>query len=358
MLVGQFQRGVHPTRSALDSIFVAQGILLVGGLGTRLLPLTRSVPKPMLPVAGLPVTEHQLAMARRAGITSIVLATSYLSEVFVPYFGDGSKWGMQLQYAIETEPLGTGGAIRNAAQLLNPNESIVIFNGDVLSSHDLEAQIKFHESKDADVTLHLTHVEDARAFGCVPIDAQGRVTAFLEKMETPITDTINAGCYVFNPRVIARIPEGKVVSIEREIFPALIEENRQIYGFVDDSYWLDIGTPIALLKGSRDVVSGAASSAALESTKPERRSLDYVAMAGSKIEEGAMITGGSAIGRNVRILADARIHGSIISDDVTIFGGVRLHNSFVAAHTTIAAGEEIYDSYVAEDGIFSLIAIN
>ncbi|MTB15617.1 MAG: NTP transferase domain-containing protein, partial [Actinobacteria bacterium] len=160
---------------------MTQAILLVGGMGTRLMPLTRNVPKPMLPLAGLPVTEHQLAMAKRAGITSIVLATSYLSEVFLPYFGDGARWGMKIQYAVEKQPLGTGGAIRNAAQMLETNESIVIFNGDILSSHDLSAQIAFHESKSADVTLHLTHVEDARAFGCVPIDSEGRVTAFLEK---------------------------------------------------------------------------------------------------------------------------------------------------------------------------------
>jgi mannose-1-phosphate guanylyltransferase len=335
---------------------MAQGILLVGGMGTRLLPLTRTVPKPMLPVAGLPVTEHQLAIAKRAGITSIVLATSYLSDVFVPYFGDGSKWGMQLQYAFETEPLGTAGAIGNAAHLLNSSESIVIFNGDVLSSHDLAGQIRMHESLDADVTLHLTHVDDPRAFGCVPIDENGRVTGFLEKMENPITNTINAGCYVFSPRVIDRIPEGKVVSIEREVFPAIIHENRKIYGFIDDSYWLDIGTPTALLKGSRDIVAGLANGAALDCAKTEHRSTEYVAMSGAKIEEGAQITGGSAIGRNVRILAGARIDGSIICDDVAIFMGARIQRSFVAAHTTVSADADIYDSYVAEDGIFSLIA--
>lgn len=334
---------------------MAQGILLVGGMGTRLLPLTRTVPKPMLPVAGLPVTEHQLAMAKRAGITSLVLATSYLSDVFLPYFGDGSQWGMQLQYAFETEPLGTGGAIGNAARLLKSDEPIVIFNGDVLSSHDLTAQIRMHESVNADVTLHLTHVDDARAFGCVPIDESGRVTAFLEKMENPITNTINAGCYVFDPRVMDRIPAGQVVSIEREIFPALILENRKIYGYIDDSYWLDVGTPAALLKGSRDIVTGLANGSALQTAKTAYRSSDFLAMAGTKIEEGAHITGGSALGRNVRVLAGAQIDGSIVCDDVTIFMGASIQNSFIAAHTSISADADIRDSYVAADGIFSLI---
>ena len=337
---------------------MAQGILLVGGFGTRLLPLTRSVPKPMLPVAGLLITEHQLAMAKRAGITSMVLATSYLSEVFVPYFGDGSKWGMQLQYAVETEPLGTGGAIRNAAHLLNTSESIVIFNGDVLSSHDLAAQIKMHESLNADVTLHLTHVADARAYGCVPIDESGRVTAFLEKMENPITNTINAGCYVFNPRVIDRIPADRVVSIEREIFPALVDEKQRIYGIIDDSYWLDIGTPAALLKGSSDLVQGLANGAALDLVKTQYRSSQFVAMAGARIEPGAQITGGSAIGRNARIMARVRIDSSIISDDVTICAGAHLQRSFVATGVTVPADADICDSYFAQDGIFPLIAAN
>ena len=202
---------------------MAVAILLVGGFGTRLMPLTKNTPKPMLTVAGVPVTEHQLAMAKAAGITEIVLATSYLSNVFIPYFGDGSKWGMTIKYAVEKEPLGTGGAIRNAAKLLNTNESVVILNGDVLSSHNLSEQIRQHEAHDADVTLHLTQVADARAFGCVPTDSDGRVTAFLEKMETPVTNQINAGCYVFNPRVISTIPLDTVVSVERETFPELVD---------------------------------------------------------------------------------------------------------------------------------------
>ena len=138
---------------------MATAILLVGGFGTRLMPLTKNTPKPMLTVAGIPVTEHQLNMAKAAGITHIVLATSYLSELFTPYFGDGSKWGMKIEYAVEETPLGTGGAIRNAAKLINSSESIVILNGDVLSSHNLAEQIRQHEANNADVTLHLTQVE-------------------------------------------------------------------------------------------------------------------------------------------------------------------------------------------------------
>ncbi len=334
---------------------MTQGILLVGGMGTRLLPLTKTVPKPMLPLAGLPVTEHQLAMARRAGITSIVLATSYLSDVFVPYFGDGSAWGMKIQYAVEKEPLGTGGAIRNAAQLLNNEESIVILNGDVLSSHDLTAQIKLHESLDADVTLHLTHVADARAFGCVPVDESGRVTAFLEKMDNPVTNTINAGCYVFHPRVIQRIPAQTIVSVEREVFPSLIKSQGRIFAVIDDSYWLDIGTPSALLKGSSDLVKGIANASALDDAEISYRSHEYVAMAGAEIDQSSQIDGGSSIGRDAKVLQGVKIRGSIISAGAIISDGAVVTNSFVCEGAVVPKNQELVNEYWGREGVFPLI---
>ena len=306
---------------------MAVGILLVGGFGTRLKPLTAQSPKPMLPVAGLPVTEHQILAAKRAGITTLVLATSYLSEIFTPYFGDGSKWGMKILYALEKEPLGTGGAIRNAAEMLNleslGDEPIVIFNGDVLSRHSLATQIEFHQAKKADATLHLIDVEDARAFGCVPTDSEGRVTAFLEKMENPVTNSINAGCYVFHPSVLDRIALGKVVSIERETFPALVESGRPVFGYKEQAYWLDVGTPAALFKGSRDLIEG-----------------DFHAMPGGSIDPSAVITGKSSLGSNVIVAKGAVIDDCIIGDNVRIEEGVHLSHCFVFRETTIGAGIE------------------
>ena len=310
---------------------MAVAILLVGGFGTRLMPLTKNTPKPMLTVAGIPVTEHQIAMAKAAGITEIVLATSYLSEIFTPYFGDGSKWGIKIKYAVEKEPLGTGGAIRNAAQLLTSNESIVILNGDVLSSHDLAEQIRQHEAHDADVTLHLTQVEDARAFGCVPTDDQGRVTAFLEKMDNPITNQINAGCYVFNPRVLSTIPLDTVVSVERETFPQLVANNAAVYGYVENAYWLDIGTPRALLKASIDIV---------------HKSGESLVMPGAQIDPTATISGGSCVGSNSVVGPEVRVEGSIIEADVVIEKGATITNSFVAAGAHVDKGAVIGSVFV------------
>ena len=306
---------------------MAIGILLVGGMGTRLKPLTNQTPKPMLPVAGMPVTERQLLAAKKAGINTVILATSYLSEVFTPYFGDGSKWGMNLLYAVEREPLGTGGAIRNAASLVDfadSNEEFVIFNGDVLSGHDIAAQLDFHRRNKADATLHLIEVADARAFGCVPTDSNGKVLDFLEKMEHPSTNAINAGCYIFNSSVISQIPKDTVVSIERETFPQLVRSGRPVFGYNEESYWLDIGTPAALFQASRDIVGEG-----------------FLAGTGSQIGAGSVITGGTSIGQGSTIGANCRITNSIIGDKVDIGDSCTISDSFILHHSQLAANSEI-----------------
>jgi mannose-1-phosphate guanylyltransferase len=318
---------------------MAIAILLVGGFGTRLMPLTKNTPKPMLTVAGIPVTEHQLNMAKAAGITKIVLATSYLSELFTPYFGDGSRWGMQIQYAVEEAPLGTGGAIRNAAKLINSSESIVILNGDVLSSHNLSEQIRQHEAKNADVTLHLTQVEDARAYGCVPTDSNGRVTAFLEKMDKPVTNQINAGCYVFNPRVLDSIPLDTVVSVERETFPLLVKNGAAVYGYVENSYWVDIGTPQALMNASCEIV---------------KRHGDFLIMPGSNVDPSAQLTGGSSIAPGVDVAAGVHIQSSIVESDCSIGLDAQISNSFISRGTKVAAGAKIESSFVTNQEIVSI----
>jgi mannose-1-phosphate guanylyltransferase len=318
---------------------VATAILLVGGFGTRLMPLTKNTPKPMLTVAGIPVTEHQLNMAKAAGITRIVLATSYLAELFTPYFGDGSKWGMQIQYAVEKSPLGTGGAIRNAAKLIDSSESIVILNGDVLSSHNLAEQIRQHEAHDADVTLHLTKVDDARAYGSVPTDPNGRVSAFLEKMENPVTNQINAGCYVFNPRILKSIPLDTVVSVERETFPALVASGAEVYGYIESSYWVDIGTPHALMNASAEIVN---------------RDGDFLVMPGSKVDPTARLTGGTSIAGNCQISAGAMIESSIIESDCFIGSNAQISSSYVSKGTRVKDGAKIIGSFVTNDEIISI----
>jgi len=306
-------------------------ILLAGGRGTRLAPLTNNTPKPMLQVAGVPFTEHQINKARSAGITEIVLATSFKAELFEPYFGNGANFGISIKYAVEEVALGTGGAISNAAAMLEGSGPVAIFNGDVLSKHDLDGQFKFHESKGADVTLYLTEVEDARAYGAVELDSKGRVSAFNEKMENPPTNIINAGCYIFNREVIASIPFGKVISVERETFPQLLATGAKVFGFIDKSYWLDIGTPAALLKASRDLV--------FEMNK------EFLSLPEARVAADAVISGGSVIGRRARIESLAQVDGSVIGDGAVIGAGARLKNCFVADGFEVPAHVIAIDNY-------------
>jgi len=306
-------------------------ILLVGGRGTRLAPLTNNTPKPMLQVAGVPFTEHQIVKARGAGITEIVLATSFKAELFEPYFGDGKNFGISIKYAVEEVALGTGGAISNASAMLEGSGPVAIFNGDVLSKHDLAGQFKAHEANGADVTLYLTEVEDARAYGAVELDGSGRVTAFNEKMENPPTNIINAGCYIFNREIIDSIPFGKVISVERETFPQLLSNGAKVFGFIDKSYWLDIGTPAALLKASRDLV--------FEMNK------QFLALAASVIAADAVISGGSVIGRGSRIENLAHVDGSVIGENAVVGAGARLTNCFVADGFQVPANVIAVDNY-------------
>lgn len=308
-------------------------ILLVGGRGTRLSPITDDIPKPMLPIAGIPVTEHQILAAKNAGISTLVLATSYLAEIFTPYFGDGSQWGIDLRYAVEKEPLGTGGAISHAAALLDKGDAddlVLVFNGDVISEHNIAAQISSHQKNKADVSLHLIQVEDARAFGSVLTDEDGRVTAFLEKMDKPVTNWINAGCYIFNRLVIDSIPRGVVTSVEREIFPALIQSHQRIFAYKENAYWLDIGTPTALFKASHDRVRG-----------------DSQVGPSSKVDSSARLIGGTSVGARVTIAAGSILDNCILSDGVQVSAGVHLQRCFLAPDAIIDSGVHLVDRYVS-----------
>ena len=277
-----------------------EAILLVGGQGTRLRPLTIGTPKPLLPTAGVPFLAHQFAKAAAAGVTHVVLATAYRAEMFAECFGDGAAFGLEISYLQEAEPLGTGGAIRNAAAGLRsgPDRPVVVLNGDVLSGHDIPAQIELHRKSDAAVTLHLVEVPDPSRFGCVPTDGTGRVTAFLEKTPEPVTNRINAGCYVFRRSVIDEIPPGRVISVERETFPGLIDSGALVMGYLETAYWLDVGTPEAFVQGSRDLVLGRLVSAALPAGAGAPG--EMLRLAGGRVDPAARVCGGTVVGAGAR----------------------------------------------------------
>jgi mannose-1-phosphate guanylyltransferase len=307
--------------------------------------LTISAPKPMLPAAGVPFTAHQLARARDAGIDHVVLATSYRAEVFEEYFGDGSAFGLDLEYATETSPLGTGGGIRNVAGRLRgaPDDPVLIFNGDVLSGVDLTALLGRHADSGAAVTLHLVEVDDPRAFGVVPTDASGRVLAFLEKTPNPPTNRINAGCYVFRRSVIDTIPAGRPVSVERETFPGLLAADALVIGHIDASYWLDLGTPAAFVQGSCDLVLGKVASSAWPGEPGPRLTLE-----GADVSSDAIVDGGSTIGRRARVAANAVVQASVVFDDAVIGAGAVVRGSVIGRGASIGAGTVVESAVIGD----------
>ncbi|MDI9895438.1 NDP-sugar synthase [Rhodococcus sp. IEGM 1381] len=317
-------------------------VILVGGKGTRLRPLTLSAPKPMLPTAGLPFLTHLLARIKAAGIEHVVLGTSFKAEVFEQHFGDGSALGIDLEYVFETEPLGTGGGIRNVLPQLRA-ENVMVFNGDVLGGTDLTAVLDTHRTTDADVTLHLVRVGDPRAFGCVPTDESGRVTAFLEKTQDPPTDQINAGCYVFKREIIESIPAGRPVSVEREVFPALLAEGKKVYGHVDSAYWRDMGTPEDFVKGSADLVRGIAPSPALQGDRGE--SLVHPS---AGVAPGALLIGGTVVGRGAEIGAGARLDGAVVFDGAVVEAGAVVERSILGFGSRIGPRALVRDAVIGD----------
>ena len=325
-----------------------EAIFLVGGKGTRLHPLTLDTPKPMLKLGGVHFVAHQIGYAKEHGVTRIVMAISYKNEQFLEYLGDGSNFGVEIVHAIEKEPLGTGGAIRNAASFLESAsaEPVAILNGDILSAHDMRAQVALHQERDADATLHLIQVPDARPYGSVPTDSSGKILEFVEKSEAPPTNFINAGCYIFTRKLIDEIPADRVVSVERQTFPQLLTNGKVMMAYKSSSYWIDIGTPAAFLKATTDLVTGEFRSPVFHVTE-KKVFLDPLAQIG----DGAQVSEGSAVGRS-KLGANSIVTGSVIGDDVVVGEGATISASIIGngarigegahLHGVILGGEQVY----------------
>jgi len=329
-----------------------EAILLVGGKGTRLRPLTLSAPKPLLPTAGVPFLAHLLARAAVGGVTHVVLATCYKAEMFAAAFGDGSDFGLSIDYVTEEQPLDTAGGIRNAASSLRGTgaaDPIVVLNSDVLSGHDLRAQIELHVKTDAAATLHLVEVDDPSRFGVVPTDGTGRVTAFLEKMPDPVTNKINAGCYVFRREVIGEIPAGRRVSVERETFPGLIESGQLVMGYAESAYWLDVGTPETFVQGSRDLVLGKLPAPAVPALAASGQ--PALLLADATVAPDAEVSGGTVVGRGASVATGATVAGSVLFDFAQVGDGAVVRDSVLGRGAVVAPGAVI-DGAVIGDGAF------
>jgi mannose-1-phosphate guanylyltransferase len=288
-----------------------QALVLAGGEGTRLRPLTYTTPKPVLPLAGRPFLSFMLDWARGHGVDEVILSCGFLSDAVRRVLGDIYD-GMRLRYVVEEEPLGTAGPVRLAYDQGVLEERLLVLNGDVLTDIDLTAELAEHERTGARATLALYEVQDTSSYGVVPTDEQGRVEAFLEKGdgEAP-TNRINAGAYVIERAVVAeRIPAGRPVSFEREVFPALVGHG--LYGYRAAGYWIDIGTPERYLEATWDLLAGHP-----RSNLPPRDET------GSLVHQGCLVSGAhvgpqSVLGRSCSVGTDARVERSVLHDRVLV----------------------------------------
>ncbi|MDB5039718.1 MAG: Nucleotidyl transferase [Candidatus Eremiobacteraeota bacterium] len=326
-----------------------QAVVLVGGEGTRLRPLTLETPKPMVPVMNMPFLERTLRRLKEAGIDDVILPACYLPDAITSYFGDGSRLGLRLRYVIEEVPLGTAGALKNVEQYIDG--PFFVLNGDVLTSLDLRAMLAYHRQKGGLATLHLIPVEDPSPFGCVVHDAAGRVQAFVEKpkREEAPTNEINAGTYLMEREVLEYIPAGRPVSIERETFPQLIAAGRPLYAYTTDDYWIDLGRPEAYLDAHRHIFEGTMPLGGLRSVDgPGRESVPTSALRppifignNCSVAPDAVVGPYTVLGDGCDIGPGAVVADSLLWDDVTVEEGAQLAWSIVASRARIGAGAQI-----------------
>jgi NDP-sugar pyrophosphorylase family protein len=326
-----------------------RAIVLVGGEGTRLRPLTYTTPKPLLPIANQPFLERQLSWLDRHGIDEVVLSLGYLPDAFAARFPDGRFGNLTLRYAVEDEPLGTAGGIRYAAEVAGIDERFVVCNGDVLTTLDLTEMVAFHDAHGGEATIHLCRVDDPSAFGVVPTRTNGEVMAFVEKPPAGRAPShwINAGTYVLEPAVLERIPPRLTVSVERETFPRMLDHAGNLYALQSDAYWIDIGTPEKYLQAHADVLAGALG------TPPAPGAVEAapgVWEQGSvSIAPDAQVEGPVLLGPGVSIASGARVSGSVLGPGCAIGEQARVARSVVLQDGCVANTASVLDAVIGAE---------
>ena len=329
-----------------------KAVVLVGGFGTRLRPLTVTTPKQMLPVVDRPMIEYVISTLKRGGVSEVTLALGYKEDLFRAAYPDAVCGGVSLSYAVEPEPLDTAGAVRFAADAVGIDETFIVVNGDVLTDFDIGSLWDRHHALGAKATIALTRVEDPSRFGVVPTDAEGRVLGFIEKPnrdEAP-TDWINAGMYVLEPEILQRIATVRRVSIEREIFPAIVAESG-LWAVHSDAYWIDIGTPATYVQAQLDLIDGVrgaalpaeSSEASVDGDAEVERS---VVMAGATVAAGAVVRDSIVMG-GAEIAAGALVDGSIIGPRARVGEGAKVTGmSIIGDGQHVGAGQLVDGSKI------------
>lgn len=343
-----------------------KAVILAGGEGTRLRPLTLSIPKPVAPVVDRPFLRHQIDLLAGAGVSEVIFSVAYHPERVEAVFGDGRALGVRIRYAVEETPLGTGGAVKNAEPLLD--ERSIVLNGDILADIDLAAVVARHEAQGAAATIVLTPVSNPEAYGLVETDLEGRVLRFVEKPRPDQirSNTINAGIYIIEKRVLELMPPGEKHSIERQFFPALLARGDRVLGPVHDGYWIDIGTPQKYLEVHRDILAGRFP-VALDGTAraggwihPQARVAgDAVLEAPFYIGPGCAVEGGAHVGPDAVLVADvqaaagARIRDSVLWRGVVVAPEAEVVASLLGPGVRVGRRARIEGALLGEGTVLS-----
>src|SRR5919199_6538883 len=326
-----------------------KAVIMAGGQGTRLRPLTSDQPKPMIPIVNAPCMEHIVGLLKRHGFTDIAVTLQFMPDEIRDYFGDGSDWGVDMHYSIEDAPAGTAGSVKMAEQQLGlEGERLLIISGDALTDADLSLLVEFHEEKGSEATMVLKSVENPLDFGIVITEEDGRISRFLEKPAwgQVFSDTVNTGIYLLEPSVMEEIPdpatEGEY-DFSKELFPKLLEAGRPLYGFVTDAYWGDIGTLEQYAGAQRDVLDGK-----VEGVRPPGTRLRESIYVGRRAQvDDEELEGPVVIGENARVDEGAKISPyCVIGDNTVIAAGATVERSVIADGTYIGEGAELIDTLV------------
>lgn len=333
-----------------------QAVILVGGEGTRLRPLTCERPKPMVPIANAPFLEHMLSWMRGYGVDAAVLALCYLPGRIRDHFGDGAALGIRLGYAVEETPLGTAGAVKNS--LPHPEETFLVFNGDVLTDWDLGAMIEFHRARGAQATIALTPVDNPTLYGVVEADGEGRVHRFVEKpsWDAVTSNFINAGIYILEPEVLDLVPANRFYMFEHGLFPEMLRLGRPVYGYPSAAYWIDIGTPEKYLDVHRDLLKGK-----ITVPIPGSQVAPHIWQGeGCEIDAAARISGPVVLGQGCRVAAGARLLGPVVLGDGCVVGPDSVvEDAVLWEGTTVGHGATLRGCIVGDhaeigDGVMAL----
>jgi len=314
-----------------------KAVIIAGGLGTRLRPLTYNTPKPIVPVANLPFVVHQIELLRQHGMDEIILNLHYLSGNIKKILDDGKEWGIKIRYSIEATPLGTAGAVKNAEEYFGDGP-MVVFNGDVLTDINISQIVDYHIKKKASVTLTLTRVEDPTDYGLIKTAADGKVERFIEKPSWeqlatigPI-DTINAGIYIIDPAIFKHVPKGVEYSFERQLFPELLESGVPIFGYTTDRYWIDIGKPEQYRQAHEAILRNEVTVKIFGARTDGKIWIGD----GAQLDKTVKLVGPAIIGKRTKIGAEAKILDySVIGDNVTIGNESNIEQSIIWSGTRI-----------------------